>query len=66
MFGVVLPRLVDYEAVRAAVAALTLSQVALLGVTSLVAYVASSGRPAFSCPVCGRGRSVPIWRHEPS
>ena len=41
VFGIMLPRLVDYEAVRAAVAALTPWQVALLGVTSLVAYVAN-------------------------
>jgi putative heme transporter len=43
VFGIVLPRLVDYEAVREAVAALTPWQVAILGVTSFVAYVANSG-----------------------
>jgi uncharacterized protein (TIRG00374 family) len=43
VFGIVLPRLVDYEAVRAAVAELTPGQVALLGIASLVAYVASAG-----------------------
>jgi uncharacterized protein (TIRG00374 family) len=43
VFGIVLPRLIDYEAVRAAVAALTPWQVAVLGVTSLIAYVANSG-----------------------
>jgi uncharacterized protein (TIRG00374 family) len=42
VFGIVLPRLVDYEAVRAAVAALTPWQVAILGIASLVAYVASA------------------------
>jgi uncharacterized protein (TIRG00374 family) len=42
VFGILLPRLVDYEAVRAAVAALTPWQVAMLGVTSFAAYVASS------------------------
>jgi uncharacterized protein (TIRG00374 family) len=43
VFGIMLPRLVDYDAVRAAVAALTPWQVAMLAVTSLVAYVANSG-----------------------
>jgi uncharacterized membrane protein YbhN (UPF0104 family) len=43
VFGIVLPRLVDDEAVREAVAALTPWQVAILGVASLVAYVASAG-----------------------
>ena len=43
VFGVVLPRLVDYDAVRAALAALTPGQLALLGATSAVAYVASAG-----------------------
>jgi uncharacterized protein (TIRG00374 family) len=43
VFGIVLPRLVDYEAVRAAVVALTPEQVAILGIASLVAYVASAG-----------------------
>jgi uncharacterized protein (TIRG00374 family) len=42
VFGILLPRLVDYEAVRTAVAALTPWQVAMLGVTSFVGYVASS------------------------
>ena len=43
VFGFVLPRLVDYDAVRAALAALTPGQLALLGATSAVAYVASAG-----------------------
>ena len=43
VFGVVLPRLVDPDAVRAALAALTPGQLALLGATSIVAYVASAG-----------------------
>jgi len=43
VFGIMLPRLVDYEAVRVAVAALTPWQVVILGVTSFVAYVANSG-----------------------
>ena len=43
VFGIVLPRLVDYDAVRAALAALTPWQVVLLGVSSIVAYVASAG-----------------------
>ena len=43
VFGVVLPRLIDYEAVRAALAALTPGQLGLLGATSVVAYVANAG-----------------------
>jgi hypothetical protein len=43
LFGVMLPRLVDYDAVRTALAALTPGQLALLGATSIVAYVASAG-----------------------
>ena len=43
VFGVVLPRLIDYDAVRAALAALTPGQLGLLGATSAVAYVANAG-----------------------
>jgi uncharacterized protein (TIRG00374 family) len=43
VFGIVLPRLVDYDAVRAALGALTPWQLALLGASSVVAYVASAG-----------------------
>jgi hypothetical protein len=43
VFGIVLPRLIDYDAVRAALAALTPGQLALLGAGSIVAYVASAG-----------------------
>jgi uncharacterized protein (TIRG00374 family) len=43
LFGFALPRLVDYDAVRAALAALTPGQLALLGASSVVAYVASAG-----------------------
>jgi uncharacterized protein (TIRG00374 family) len=43
VFGVVLPRLVDYEVVRGAFAALTAGQLVLLGVTTALAYVASAG-----------------------
>ena len=43
VFGIVLPRVVDYDAVRAALAALTPGQIALLGAASAVAYVASAG-----------------------
>ncbi len=43
VFGVVLPRLVDYDAVRAALAALSPGQLALLGAASAVAYVARAG-----------------------
>ncbi len=43
VFAVVLPRVVDYDAVRAALAALTPGQIALLGAASAVAYVANAG-----------------------
>ena len=43
LFGFALPRLIDYDAVRAALAALTGGQLALLGAASAVAYVASAG-----------------------
>ena len=43
VFGVVLPSLIDYDAVRAAFAALTPWQIALLGASSIVAYVAGAG-----------------------
>ena len=43
VFGIVLPRLVDFDAVRAALAALTAGQLAVLGAASAVAYVASAG-----------------------
>jgi putative heme transporter len=43
VFGVVLPRLIDYDAVRSALAALTPGQLGLLVATSAVAYVANAG-----------------------
>lgn len=43
VFGIVLPRLVDYDAIRASLGALTPWQLALLGASSIVAYVASAG-----------------------
>ena len=43
VFGIVLPRLVDYDAVRAALAALTLGQLAVLGAATAVAYIANAG-----------------------
>ncbi len=43
MFGVVLPRLIDYNAVSAALAALTPGQLALLCAVSAGAYVARAG-----------------------
>jgi uncharacterized protein (TIRG00374 family) len=43
VFVIVMPRLVDYDAIRAALAALTPGQLALLGAASGVAYVASAG-----------------------
>jgi uncharacterized protein (TIRG00374 family) len=55
VFGIVLPRLVDYGAVRAALAALTLGQIAVLGAATAVAYIAGAGPyrvlvPALSWP----------------
>jgi putative heme transporter len=55
VFGVVLPRLIDVETVREALAGLSAGQVALLGATTLVAYIASAG-PA---KVLVRGLSWP-------
>ncbi len=43
VFGVVLPRLVDYDAVRAALAALSPGQLVLLCAASAVAYVVQAG-----------------------
>jgi putative heme transporter len=43
VFGVVLPRLVDYDAVRAALAALSLGQLALLCAASALAYIVRAG-----------------------
>ncbi len=43
VFGVLLPRTVDIDAVRAALAGLTAWQLALLGVVAAIAYVASAG-----------------------
>jgi uncharacterized protein (TIRG00374 family) len=43
LFGVVLPRLVDYDAVRASLAALTREQLAVFVATTAVAYVATAG-----------------------
>ncbi len=42
VFGVILPRLVDYDAVRAALASLTAEQLALLVLASAIAYVANA------------------------
>ena len=42
VLGIVLPRLVDYDAVGAALAALTPGQLVLLGASSIVAYVLSA------------------------
>jgi uncharacterized membrane protein YbhN (UPF0104 family) len=43
VFGIVLPRLVDYDAVRAALAALTPLQLTLLVAATALAYVATAG-----------------------
>jgi putative heme transporter len=58
VFGIVLPRLIDYEAVRAALAALTPWQVALLGASSLVAYIASAGPSRVLVPGLSWPRAV--------
>lgn len=56
VFGILLPRLIDYDAVRTAFAALTPWQLALLSAASIIAYVASSG--PFRVLVPGLS-----WRH---
>ena len=43
VFGIVLPRLIDFGAVRDALAALTAGQLALLAAASAVAYVVNAG-----------------------
>jgi uncharacterized membrane protein YbhN (UPF0104 family) len=58
LFGFVLPRLVDYDAVRAALAALTAGQLALLGAASAVAYVASAGPSRVLVPGLSWPRAV--------
>jgi uncharacterized membrane protein YbhN (UPF0104 family) len=55
VFGVILPRIVDYDQVRAALAQLTAQQLAVLGVLTLVAYIASAG----PCKVLVDGLSWP-------
>jgi uncharacterized protein (TIRG00374 family) len=58
LFGFVLPRLVDYDAVRAALVALTPGQLALLGASSAVAYVASAGPSRVLVPGLSWPRAV--------
>ncbi len=58
VFGIVLPRVVDYGAVRAALAALTPGQLALLGATSAVAYVANAGPARILVPGLSWPRAV--------
>jgi uncharacterized protein (TIRG00374 family) len=58
VFGIVMPRLVDYDAVRAALAALTPWQLALLGASSIVAYVASAGPSRVLVPGLSWPRAV--------
>jgi uncharacterized membrane protein YbhN (UPF0104 family) len=43
VFGIVLPRLVDYDAVRAAIGGLSPGQLGLLGAATAAAYVAHAG-----------------------
>ena len=58
VFGIVLPRLVDYDAVRAAIAALTPWQLALLAASSIVAYVAGAGPSRVLVPGLSWPRAV--------
>ena len=58
VFGVVLPRLIDYDAVRAALAALTPGQLALLLAGSIVAYVAGAGPSRVLVPGLSWPRAV--------
>jgi putative heme transporter len=58
VFGFVLPRLIDYDAVRAALAALTPGQLALLVAGSIVAYVAGAGPSRVLVPGLSWPRAV--------
>ena len=58
VLGIVLPRLVDYDAVRAALAALTPWQLALLVASSIVAYVAGGGPSRVLVPGLSWPRAV--------
>jgi len=58
VFGVVLPRLVDVDAVKAAIEALTPLQLGLLGVASATAYVASAGPSRVLLPDLSWPRAV--------
>ena len=58
VFGVVLPSLIDYDAVRAALAALTPGQLGLLVATSVVAYVANAGPTRVLVPGLSWPRAV--------
>jgi uncharacterized protein (TIRG00374 family) len=55
VFGVILPRIVDYDQVRAALAGLTAQQLGVLGGLTLVAYVANAG----PCKILVDGLSWP-------
>lgn len=55
LFGVILPRIVDYDQVRAALGQLTAQQLAVLAGLTLVAYVANAG----ACKVLTDGLSWP-------
>ena len=58
VFGILMPRVVDYDAVRAALAALTPGQLALLAAASAVAYVASAGPSRVLVPGLSWPRAV--------
>ena len=58
VFVGVMPRIVDYDAVRAALASLTAGQLALLTATSLVAYVANAGPSRVLIPALGWPHAV--------
>ena len=58
VFGLLLPRLIDFGDVRDALAALTAGQLAILGVTSAIAYVAAAGPSRILVPGLSWPRAV--------
>jgi uncharacterized membrane protein YbhN (UPF0104 family) len=58
VFVGVLPRVVDYAAVRAALASLSMTQLALLVVVTVIAYVANAASARILLPALGWPRAV--------
>ena len=58
VFGLLLPRLIDFGDVRDALAALTAGQLAILGITSAIAYVAAAGPSRILVPGLSWPRAV--------